>query len=284
VATVNGHLSLRFDYDSNLGRTVMRAGRQDSPFKVIRAFPLADGAALVHLHNVSGGLLGGDRMILEVEVGPGAAAQLTTTGATRLYRSRGDKLCTMQRTNVRVEKTGLLEYVPDLLIPFAGSRYSQETTVELADGAGLFWWEVIAPGREASGETLAYDLFQSRFDLSAGGKPLASERIRLVPREQDLSSPSRLGSYRYFAGFYICKVGAAPSEWDCLESELGDLAGCLSRRGEILWGVSRLTAHGLLVRALSLNGRDIAAGLPQFWRIAKQKLYGREYIPPRKIY
>ena len=28
---------------------------------MVRAFPLEDGAALVHLHNVSGGLLGGDR-------------------------------------------------------------------------------------------------------------------------------------------------------------------------------------------------------------------------------
>ena len=88
----------------------------------MRAFPLADGAALVHLHNVSGGLLGGDQLGLEVEVGPGAAAQLTTTGSTRLYRSRGDHLCAMQRTNVRVGEEGLLEYVPDPLIPFAGSK------------------------------------------------------------------------------------------------------------------------------------------------------------------
>ena len=35
----------------------------------IRAFPQANGGALVHLHNVSGGVLAGDRLLLQIAVG-----------------------------------------------------------------------------------------------------------------------------------------------------------------------------------------------------------------------
>jgi hypothetical protein len=33
-----------------------------------------------------------------------------------------------------------------------------------------------------------------------------------------------------------------------------------------------------------LNGREIASGLVAFWRLAKQLLYGRDAVIPRKIY
>lgn len=42
------------------------------------------------MHNLSGGVLGGDLLELSVEVGNGACAQLASTGATRLYRCRPD--------------------------------------------------------------------------------------------------------------------------------------------------------------------------------------------------
>ena len=69
-------------------RERFRVMRQDPPWKVVRAFPLPGGGRLVHLNNVSGGVLAGDRLALDVEVKAGAAAQITTTGATRLYRHR----------------------------------------------------------------------------------------------------------------------------------------------------------------------------------------------------
>jgi hypothetical protein len=48
--------------------------------------------------------------------------------------------------------------------------------------------------------------------------------------------------------------------------------------------VSTLVAHGLAIRAVSKQGRDIAHGLQAFWHAAKIALYGQPAIPPRKIY
>lgn len=257
---------------------------QRPPLQVVRAFPLKGGGALVHLHNLSGGVLGGDSLRVALEVGPRASAQVTSTGATRVYRARKEAPAAAQVIETRIGENGLLEYLPDPLIPFAGARYFQETRIEMAAGAGLFWWETVAPGREARGELFRYEMLQLKLDLIVEGKAVALERVRIEPRERPLSSPVRLGPYHYFATFYICRAGVEASRWLALEGELSELAAQLTRPSEVLWGVSTLPAHGVIVRGLSAAGRDMASGLFTFWRAAKLDVYGQEAVPPRKIY
>jgi hypothetical protein len=93
-----------------------------------------------------------------------------------------------------------------------------------------------------------------------------------------------MGSYRFFTAFYACKVGESPAMWEQIERELMELADGLTTPGQTLWGVSRLTAHGLVVRGLSRTGHDLPAGLTACRQTAKRWLYGRDAIVPRKIY
>lgn len=284
TSKVQGRLHLSFTYNQAMQQTQLQVAEQQPPLKVIRAFPLAEGGALVHLHNLSGGVLGGDQLELNVEVGPKAYAQLTSTGATRIYRSHPEASAARQTSAIQVREGGLLEYLPDPLIPFAGSRYQQHTSIELAADAGLFWWEVVAPGRVARGECFDYEQLHIGLHLSAQGKPLAIERFTLEPQCRRLSSLARLGPYLYFCSFYICRVGVEAIRWASLERELSTLAQQLTRPTEISWGVSTLVAHGLVIRALGRHGREIVTGLLAFWQAAKLALYGREAIAPRKVY
>jgi urease accessory protein len=265
-------------------KTVLHVREQSPPLKVVRAFPIPGGGALVHLHNISGGVLGGDRLALDVEVSPHAYAQLTSTSATRLYQCRPSVPASTQTSCVHVAQGGLLEYLPDPIIPFANSQYIQHTHIELATGAGLFWWETLAPGRTAREELFAYTLLQLGLNISAEGRPIAIERLKLEPAKQQLASSVRFGMYRYYSSFYICKVGLDSATWLRLEQDLSATAQQLSVPGVVSWGVSTLVAHGLVVRALSVGGKDISAGLLTFWYQAKMALYGREAHPPRKMY
>jgi urease accessory protein len=278
----DGRLSLKFEYDNPTARTSLHVAEQRQPLKVVRAFQTEGGAALAHIHNLSGGILAGDRLSLDMEIGPRAQAQVTSTGATRLYRSAGTAAAEFTAHAI-VRAGALLEYLPDPLIPFADSRFHQDTVISLEDNAGLFWWETVAPGREARGEMFSYDALRLRFDLRADGIPIAVEHSHLDPSERPLVSPARLGPYRYFSSFYVCRVGAGESTWRGLERQLCELAGRLSSP-VIIWGLGRLPAHGLVVRALSQNGRDIASGLISFWRVAKQALCGQDAVIPRKVY
>src|SRR5258708_39472022 len=124
-------LWMRFE-DRN-GETIIRLKQQQPPWRVIRAFPGGAGEALAHLHNVYGGVLDNDDLRLEVEVGPDARAQLTTTGAMRIYRSRSAGTVSRQQSGILVHERGLLEYLPDPLIPYAQSRFEQSATIELLE-------------------------------------------------------------------------------------------------------------------------------------------------------
>src|SRR6185436_11914348 len=104
---------LRFERAAGTVRTTLTSCEQRPPLKVVRTFPIGEAATLTHLHNLSGGVLGNDLLELSVEVGDGARAQLTSTGATRLYRCRPGATAAMQRQRFRVGRGALLEFLPD---------------------------------------------------------------------------------------------------------------------------------------------------------------------------
>jgi urease accessory protein len=280
---VDASVSLVFERRETDGVTVLSEVAQTPPLRVIRAFSAEDQSALAHLHNVSGGVLGGDRLALSVGVGAGANAQLTTTGATRVYRSRRDTLSAIQINDIVVEENGLLEYVPDAIIPFAGARFRQETRIQLSTGAGLFWWEILAPGREARGECFEYGRVSLKTEIRACGELIAFENVGLAPAEIRMDAIARLGVYRYWTTFYICRAGVQPANWLAAEAELREAAGPWCKAGEMLWSVSTLPAHGLAIRGLARSGREILPALQALWRSAKRLLFGRAPILPRKV-
>ena len=286
VAGAQGTLALRCRAVDSEGTrsTVVDTVAQTPPLRMIRAFALADGGALVHLHNVSGGVLGGDDLRVRVEVGADARAQVTTTGATRVYRHRPGLPDAVQQTTFSVGAGGLLEYLPDPLIPYAGARYRQVTRCDLAGDGGLFAWDVVTPGREASGERFAYAALALESVVTVDGVPVAWEKIALPPAAASLATPAALGGYRSFATLLMCRGGQAPAAWLALEKSLAALADELTVAGEVVWGASTLAADGVVVRGLARDARRLTATLPLFWRAGKHALYGLEAILPRKIY
>ena len=111
-----------------------------------------------------------DHLVLRVHVGENARAQVTTTSATRIYRNAVDKPASFQLNEIEVGENAVFELLPDPLIPFAQSSYRQRTQIKLAEGAGLFWWETVAPGREARGERFDYELLGLEVDIQANGR------------------------------------------------------------------------------------------------------------------
>lgn len=280
---VSGSLDLDFKRDPLSGDTFLAASAQEPPLRIVRPFRLEDGSVLVHIHNVSGGLLGGDCLRMSINVATGASVQLTSTGATRVYRTKENSAASSQINDFNIAENGLLEYVPDAIIPFAKSRFRQQTAIDIQTGGGLFWWEVLAPGRSARGEVFEYECVEFKTNLNANGRVIAAENVRLQPQLRDVTSLARLGPYLYWTTFYIVRVGIGAAAWRAAEQKVRELIDRLQRPGEALWGVSTLPAHGLVVRAITTSGSKILRNLRAVWTEAKQLLYGREAIPPRKV-
>jgi urease accessory protein len=281
---------LELQFWNDAGATRMRVPRQDVPWRAIRAFPNGAGESLVHLHNVSGGVFGGDELQVSVEIGEAARAQITSTSATRTYRSKGAEAT--QQARIQIRKDGFLEYVPDHTILFAGSKFSQTTAIQLACGSGLIWWDVISAGRVARGETFAFYEYTSDLTIHStpeGGtpeegrsRPIMIDRYRLNPAERDPASLARFGPYLYSATLYVCHISKDQSRWIRLEEQLNRSADELSN-ADARWGASALAEHGLIVRGLAREAYQITGGLERFWRESKAAIWNLPACWPRKI-
>lgn len=251
---------------------------------MVRAFALPRAGALVHLHNVSGGVVAGDRLALDIEVKAGAVAQVTTTGATRLYRHRVGAADSEQSARFTVGDGALLEYLPDAVIPYAGCRHMQRTAIRLGRDSTLFWWEVLAPGRLAAGERFAFERLQVQTEVYAGARPVLREDYVLEPGRKDLTAAARMFQYSHTASLCVVQEGRPAAFWRELEKQLNEIARERTRLGHSVWGASTLASDGVIIRGLCMSGCFVHQTLIEFWRTARLAMTGADATPPRKIY
>ena len=124
----------------------------------------------------------GDRLDLEISVGPGARAFVSSQGPTRVFRSSRGAAAT---TVARVEEGGALMLFPDPTACFGGARYAQRTEVSLAPGGSLALWDVLSAGRDRWGFT--------RCESTLRVLPFLDERWLLDPAHGPLEE--RMGRF-----------------------------------------------------------------------------------------
>jgi urease accessory protein len=145
----------------------------------------AGRAAWVFAASYGGGLVGGDHLGLDVDVGPGAAAMLSTQASTKVYRSPTGA---STRLAARVGEGALLVSLPDPVACFAGSTYRQVQTFDLDPSAGLVALDWMASGRRGSGERWAFDGYTSTTRLHVDGRLALHDVVRLERADGDLSA------------------------------------------------------------------------------------------------
>lgn len=226
---MDGRLSIRVAVRQGESRVVDNSA--SAPFHYLPYVPgsrRAKDAALVTLVNSSGGVLGGDRLALDVELDREARLELVTQSATRLYRSiRGPARMTQQ---LRLGTGASLDYLPDEIIPFAGSDFEQTTEVDLAPGARAILAEVVAAGRLARGERFAFTRLVLDLRCVAGGRLVLRDRAELEPARRPIDRPGILGDAGAWASFYVL-YGASRVEPDVIEAIDRALAGVEGGRG-----------------------------------------------------
>jgi urease accessory protein len=150
-------------------------------------------AAWAFLASLGGGLVDGDRLDVDVDVGAGAAGLLGTQASTKVYRSRASGEGCTQRLRARVAEGGMLAVVPDPVVCFADARYAQDVEVHLAPSASLCLVDGYTCGRSARGERWAFSGYASRTTVAVEGERALVDAVHLDPRHGALAE--RMGRF-----------------------------------------------------------------------------------------
>ncbi len=266
----DGALALGFERRG--AATVLRRVRYALPLQVLAPVALDDPAAVVSVLNPTGGLVGGDRLTLEADVGPGAHALLTTPSATRVYRAPGD--ATVQTVALRLGRGAVVEWVPDHTIPFAGSAFRQAIDCELDDGATLILLDAFAAGRIARGEAWAFRRLESALTVRDGRGLVFHDRFVLGPGEGAAGLGGAEG-YPYFATL----VAVADTGVDRFAAAAGR---ALERGQGFTGGVAALSRRGVVVRCLAASAPALTDLLDALWAAARRELLGLPALLLRK--
>lgn len=146
----HGHLTLDYRLDGAQQRTVAH-DRHDGPLRVLqRLYPESPRICHQVLVHPPGGLVGGDVLNIDMSLGAGSHALITTPGATRFYRSTGPEA--LQTLVARVEDGARLEWLPLEAIAYRSCVATNRMRFELAPGGEMMGWDIVALGLPAAGE------------------------------------------------------------------------------------------------------------------------------------
>jgi urease accessory protein len=165
---------LELGYASRGAETVPVLRRHVGPLRVQRHFVPEPGLCEHVIVHPPGGIVGGDRLGIEVEVGPDAAVRLTTPGATKWYRSAAAEA--EQDILLRVRRGGRLAWMPQEQIVFSGARARSALRIEAEAGATILAWEITVLGRQHGDEPFVSGSWRSRLAVELGGRLVLDER------------------------------------------------------------------------------------------------------------
>ncbi len=166
----HARLQLHYTHD---GSGTGALDRHEGPLRVLqRLYP--EGPDICHhvLVHPPGGIVGGDVLELDARLDRNCHALITTPGATRFYRSAGDT--SLQQVQCRLAEGARLEWLPMETIAYSACQAHNRLRFELAPGAEMIGWDLLALGLPAAGQAFERGQFASGAGASrrlAGARP-----------------------------------------------------------------------------------------------------------------
>jgi urease accessory protein len=253
------------------GTTRVHGQYQRAPlhaYRPIHLDPNLPEMAFVFVQQFGDGFVDGDRCRIGVDCGPGAAVHVTTQAATNLYRC--EHSFATQLVDLHAGRGAMLEYLPDPIVPFRGSRFFQRTTLTADPESTAILAEVLLPGRVARGEVHTYDCYWAETEARRpDGTLLFTDVLRLRPKAgAGPRSLGLLGGRDVVATLYVVTQRANTGELvEAIRAAMTD--------GEVIAGVSELPNEcGASARLLGPTSKAVRATVTNAWNAARLAVLG----------
>jgi urease accessory protein len=172
--------------------------------------------------NTGGGVAGGDRLTLALDVQPGAQAVVAAQAAERFYRATEHDAPSSVRTRITVGAGGALDWLPQETILFDRSALDRRLEIDLAADARLLAVETLVFGRIAMGEAVRQGWLRDLIRVRRGGRLLLHDAIRLDgPVDAALQRPAIAAGARVVSTLLL----VAPDAESMLEPVRSAVAG-----------------------------------------------------------
>jgi urease accessory protein len=269
-----GVLRLGLAHDPATKKTIIREQYSQVPLYAQKPMYLEKSLpAMAYMYMISqgGGILQGDSYTLDISLAAGAIAHMTTQGASRIYRM--ERGFATQQVDIAAGKDCYLEYMPDQIIPYAGSRFYQKTAIKAHTEATVVYSEVIAPGRVAMGESLQYDVCYLRVVATDeyGGSKFTDAAV-LEPRKRDMKIRGVLGRDVVGAVYVLAPARFAGELYEEVNQAVKGLGGCSVLPRD----------SGIAVRMLGASASQVRSGAYSVAAVARKVILGTQFSAMRK--
>lgn len=270
--------ALVYEFAREEARTVLTRSSCTSPWHHFPPTYLDDnGCACIWLVNPSGGLVGGDHVTVEARLHAKTHVLMTSPSANRVYRSLSEPA--VQEIRLSVGPGARLEWLPEVTIPFAGSKFRQSIHVDLAPGATMVLWDAMASGRIAKDERWAFAGFDNEICIRTSSGSSLVERFRIGSEQAGLRQ-SIVSQWDYTASAFVVGDRVSVDVWAKMEEAIA--VSLEQWPGLVLGGVSEMAAPGLAVKIVARAAPSLAAALETVWGCVRWHLWQMKPIALRR--
>ncbi|MEA2841900.1 MAG: urease accessory protein [Methylobacteriaceae bacterium] len=243
--------SVRVRFAAHAGRTQAIERAESGGYRV--RFPRTRETREAVLINTGGGMAGGDQMRVEIALDAASAAIVTTQAAEKLYRSQG--ALTEIDIDLALASASRLEWLPQEMILFCGSRWRRKLAADIAADASLTIAESVVFGRLAMDETVDRGFCRDRWRIRRGGNLIFAEDMRLDGNPAGLLAAKASGNG---ARALATILHVTPDAEQRIDEARDLLANASCECGASAW------SGMLLVRLLSRDPQALRADLVRF--------------------
>ncbi|MDM0046075.1 urease accessory protein UreD [Variovorax dokdonensis] len=268
-------LALDYRFDPQRQRTVARSSHS-GPLRVLQSlYPEGDAVCHNVLIHPPGGLVGGDVLDIELHAGASSHALVTTPGATRFYRTEGQ--VAVQRTHLVLEPGARLDWLPLEAICFNACRAENHLRIDLAPGAQMLGWDVIALGLPGAGQAFEAGSLLQHIEMPG----IWLERGRIDATDTRLlESPLGLAGQRSLATLFLLSgEPLPPTQRDALLDSARALCDASPLQGSS--GATSPHAQVVVLRALAPVVEPAMNLLREVWQAWRAQLWQMPRGMPR---
>jgi urease accessory protein len=199
---------LRLGFERRGARTILANLERRAPYMAQRALYCDErmpGLAHVFMITTTGCVLQGDRLALEVMLGPRAQAHVTTQSATKIHTM--DANYAAQTQTITLAEDAYLEFLPDPVIPHRRARFVSDTRICIAPTATLLYSEIIQAGRKHHHPDECFGATVISLSVAAArpdGRTLFTEKLLIEPRRYAMRQTGVMDSFDVLGNVILC--------------------------------------------------------------------------------